>query len=363
MVAVTAMDGPFGAFIDDVDLGRDVDADVIDALYEHHILVIRRQQLSHAAYARFGARWGEPILFFNPRDRHAEFPELIKIDNSPATPEPMRDGAMHWHQDSSYEAVPASVTMLYAIEAPEDGNDTLFADLVAAYDALPEEIRQDIDGLEVRHSPTGGRVALEGEKRGGGSGAGRGLPAVTHPLVIRHPFIGRRALYGISGTADGIVGMDDGEAIELLVRLKRHALQPAFQQRARADVGSVLVWDNFAVMHCATPTRYSDAAGERRLLYRISTRGVPVTVAPGSRVESAYGVEQPADLGGRVDDTEQVVARRDQVERAAAGLDERGQRLGDVSRRPSWGVAVELGERHPVQALHGVGQRRRGRLR
>ncbi len=281
MVAVTAMDGPFGAFIDDVDLGRDVDADVIDALYEHHILVIRRQQLSHAAYARFGARWGEPILFFNPRDRHAEFPELIKIDNSPATPEPMRDGAMHWHQDSSYEAVPASVTMLYAIEAPEDGNDTLFADLVAAYDALPEVIRQDIDGLEVRHSPTGGRVALEGEKRGGGSGAGRGLPAVTHPLVIRHPFIGRRALYGISGTADGIVGMDDGEAIELLVRLKRHALQPAFQQRARADVGSVLVWDNFAVMHCATPTRYSDAAGERRLLYRISTRGVPVTVAPG----------------------------------------------------------------------------------
>ena len=180
MVAVTAMDGPFGAFIDDVDLAADVDADVIDALYEHHILVIRGQRLSHAAYARFGARWGEPILFFNPRDRHAEFPELIKIDNSPATPEPMRDGAMHWHQDSSYEAVPASVTMLYAIEAPADGNDTLFADLVAAYDALPEEMRERIDGLEVRHSPAGGKVALDGREAwrrvGSRARAARGHP-------------------------------------------------------------------------------------------------------------------------------------------------------------------------------------------
>ena len=70
----------------------------------------------------------------------------------------MRDGAMHWHQDSSYEPVPASVTMLYAIEAPADGNDTLFVDLVAAHDALPEDMRERIDNLEVRHSPAGGKV-------------------------------------------------------------------------------------------------------------------------------------------------------------------------------------------------------------
>ena len=275
MFAVTAMPGPFGAFIDDVDLADDLEPGVMGALYDHRILVIRGQRLSHAAFVRFGARWGEPILFFNPGDRHAEFPELIKIDNSPATPEAMRDGAMHWHQDSSYEAVPASVTMLYAIEAPADGNDTLFADLVAAYDALPEALHGRIDGLMVRHSPAGGKVTLDGEKRGGGSGAGRGLPDVTHPLVPRHPVTGRRALYGISGTAAGIVGMDEGDAIDLLLHLKHHALQPAFRQRARAEVGSVLIWDNFAVMHCATPTRYSDAPGERRLLYRISTRGVP----------------------------------------------------------------------------------------
>ena len=279
MVAITAMAGPFGAFVDDVDVSTSVDhataQRLIDALHEHRILVIRGQQLSEAAYARFGALWGDPILFFNPRDRHAELPGLIKIDNSPATPESMRDGAMHWHQDSSYEAVPASVTMLYAIEAPADGNDTLFVDLVAAHDALPEDMRERIDDLEVRHSPAGGKVALAGEKRGGGSGARGGLPDVTHPLVVRHPVTGRRALYGVSGTAVGIVGMDDGEAIDLLLDLKRHALQPQFHQRARADGGSVLIWDNFAVMHCATRTVYSDAPGEQRLIYRISTRGTP----------------------------------------------------------------------------------------
>ena len=230
MVAITAMAGPFGAFVDDVDVSTSVDdataQRLIDALHKHRILVIRGQQLSEAAYARFGAFWGDPILFFNPRDRHADLPGLIKIDNSPATPESMRDGAMHWHQDSSYEAVPASVTMLYAIEAPDDGNDTLFVDLVAAHDALPEDMRDRIDVLEVRHSPAGGAVALAGEKRGGGSGARGGLPDVTHPLVIRHPVTGRRALYGVSGTAVGIVGMDDGEAIDLLLHLKRHALQP-----------------------------------------------------------------------------------------------------------------------------------------
>ena len=279
MVTVTAMPGPFGAFVDDVDLSSRVDKTtterIVAALYDHRILAIRRQQLSSAAYARFGALWGAPILFFIPGDRHSEFPELIKIDNSPATPESRRDGAMHWHQDSSYEAVPASVTMLYAIEAPADGNDTVFVDLIAAYDALAEETRERIEALAVRHSPAGGKVALAGEKRGGGSGAGRGLPEVTHPLVIRHPVTGRRALYGISGTAVGIVGMDENEAIDLLLDLKRHALQPAFHQRARAETGSVLIWDNFAVMHCATPTCYSHAPGERRLLYRISTRGVP----------------------------------------------------------------------------------------
>ena len=213
------------------------------------------------------------MLFFRPDGRHGQLPELIKIRNSPATPPNKRDGAMHWHSDSSYEAEPASVTMLYAVEAPTSGNETLFVDMVGAYEALPEPTKARIDPLQVVHDPRGGKVNLPGEKRG--EGYDTPLPVVAHPLVSRHPVTGRKALYGISGTAAGIVGWDEQAGIDLLVELKKHALASRFRQAARAEVGSILVWDNYSVMHSATPTEYSDEDGKRRLLYRISTRGLP----------------------------------------------------------------------------------------
>lgn len=281
MITVEAMPGSFGAYVHGVDLGRLPSADemrrLAEALFDHRILVFRDQRPSLEEYARFGRQWGEPIEFFVPGARDRRFPELIRIHNSPRTPDAQRDGAMHWHADSSYEAVPASVTMLLAEEAPSEGNETLFADCVAAYEALPQELSERIAGLEVIHDPSGGKVALEGESRG--RGEGNGLPVVTHPLVTVHPVTGRKALYGFSGTAAGIVGMEEQEAIDLLVRVKRHVLQEEFRQSAKAESGTILMWDNYSVVHSATPTEYSDEAGKRRLLYRISTRGVPGVLA------------------------------------------------------------------------------------
>ncbi len=276
-IALTRLAGPFGAVVENFDAAVEVDQAtsraLVDALFEHHILLLRGQQLSEAQYARFGRTWGDPLLFFVPQHRHGEFPEIIKIRNSATTPRESRNGAMHWHSDSSYEAVPACVTMLYGIEAPETGNDTLFADLAAAYDALPLTTRQTIEPLQVIHDPSGGKVSLPGEVRG--SGSTEPLPVVTHPLVMRHPVTARPALFGISGTASGIVGWEEGPAIDLLLELKRHALQSRFRQRARVGAGTILLWDNFAVMHSATATDYSDEAGRRRLLHRISTKGLP----------------------------------------------------------------------------------------
>jgi taurine dioxygenase len=277
-LTVVPMPGPFGATVDGVDLSEPLDDDsmlrLAGALYEHRILVVRGQAgLGAGDYARFGRQWGEPISFFDPTARGTDHPELIRITNSPQTPERLRDGAMHWHADSSYEAVPAAVTMLMAAEVPAAGNQTLFADCIAAYEALGEDLQRRICGLEVIHDPRGGKVNFESERRG--HGTPNSLPIVTHPLSRRHPVTGRRTLYGFSGTAAGIVGMGESEALELLVRLKRHALQPRFRQEARAEVGSILIWDNFAVVHSATATAYSDEDGQRRLLYRISTRGIP----------------------------------------------------------------------------------------
>jgi taurine dioxygenase len=271
------MAGPFGATVEDVDLSVPLDAaafkHLVDALYHHHILLVPGQNLSNGDYAAFGSRWGDPIAFFVPGARDREFPSIIRITNSPGTPAGSRDGAMHWHSDSSYEAVPASVTMLYGIEVPAVGNATLFADCAAAYDRLPPALKEQVDPLLVVHDPAGGKVNTAGEVRGRGQTEPR--PVVTHSLVMSHPVTGRRSLFGFSGTAAGIVGWDERHAIDLLLEVKRHVLQPWFRQEAKVEVGSVLLWDNYAVVHSATPTVYSDVDGERRLLHRISTRGRP----------------------------------------------------------------------------------------
>jgi taurine dioxygenase len=277
MLRLTALPGPFGVDVDGIGSAEhlcDVAtvAELAGALARHRILRIAVSPLSDAEFARFGSGWGTPIEFFRARDRHEEHPQLIRITNAPTTPERLRDGAMHWHQDSTYESPPASVTMLHALEAP-GGNDTRFVDMIAAHDSLDPALRHEIRGLVVRHDPNGGHpdLVFDGEYRGRPSQRSA-VPEVTHPLVIRHPGSGASALYGVSGTAVGIVGKRDDEALSLLRSLKEHALSGRFEQRARAEVGTILIWDNLAVMHCATPTVYSDRDGERRLIHRISLR-------------------------------------------------------------------------------------------
>jgi len=280
-MTVTPLAGPFGAAINGVDLSQPVSQDafkrIATALRDHHILVIEEQKLDKPQYLAFGQRWGTPITFFNPSHREVEYPNLIVIHNREDTPQEFRNGALHWHVDSSYEDPPASVTMLYAAEAPAVGNETLFLDMAAAYDALPAAMKIRIDDLIVEHGIGDARLYLEGEYRGGvmkGDAPVQTRPTFRHPLVIRHPQTGAKVLYAPAGSAFGIVGMDTDDAIALLRELKMHATQERFMQRAAARAGSVLVWDNYAVMHSATPTRYSDRDGERRLLYRISTRDV-----------------------------------------------------------------------------------------
>jgi alpha-ketoglutarate-dependent taurine dioxygenase len=280
MVEFVHMPGPFGAFVDGLDLSQDPGSEtmqeLVDRLYRHRILLLRDQHPDPAEYARFGRKWGDPIEFFVPGARDRTYPELIRISNSPRTPEVARDGAMHWHADSSYEAVPAAVTMLLAEEAPLVGNETLFADCTAAYEALAPDIKDRIGDLQVVHDPNGGKVALDEEVRGGGHHYE--LPVVTHPLVMAHPGTWVMTLYGFSGTAAGIVGMGEHEGVDLLMEIKRHVLQPRFRQHAQAEAGTILMWDNYAVIHSATPTEYSDEDGKRRLLYRISTRGLPAVL-------------------------------------------------------------------------------------
>ena len=290
--------GSFGAEITGLDLSNVIDPDamkqIVDAVANNRVAVFRDQHLDKAAYNRFGQLWGAPIDFFFTPDIDPEFPALIKISNSPDLDPGRRDGAAFWHTDGSYEFLPASYTMLLAVEAPETGGETRFADLAGAYDALPEETKQRIDGLRVRHMLVGGKRAADEtplklnaddkDRDGGIRARKRASEKPEHPLVLTHPVTGRKALYAISGTPFGIVGMQDDAAQALLDELKQHALQPQFRIDVKAGKGDILIWDNFATIHAATPLEYSHEDGKRRVLLRISTVGLP----------PAYAERQPA---------------------------------------------------------------------
>lgn len=274
---ITPMPGPFGAVVEDIDLATDQSEPtmraLIAALHEHQILAIRGQHLTEEQYAAFGHFWGKPLMFHIEGHRNNAHPELIRINNSASTPERYRDGAMHWHSDSSYEEVPASVTMLYGVEAPATGGETMIASSALAYDALDDETKAQIDGLTGLHC-LGGSPALPGEK----------IPFVPettaqhgiqkHPLVMRHPVTGRKALF-TSGTAYSAEGMDRDEGRALIDRLRQHVTEPQFVTKYKVEEGDIFLWDNFQVLHTATAIEYSDEPGKRRLLYRISTKGMP----------------------------------------------------------------------------------------
>ncbi|MCB4858807.1 TauD/TfdA family dioxygenase [Sphingobium sp. PNB] len=279
---ISAMPGPFGAIVEGVDLSVPQSDEtlraLIAALHEHQILAIRGQRLTDADYVAFGHQWGDPLMFHLPSHRKNDFPEMIRITNAAATPERYRDGAKFWHQDSSYEAVPASVTMLYGVETPDEGGETLIASTVMAYDALDEDMKARIDGLIGLHC-LGGSPALPGEKIPfiPENTARHGI--VSHPLVMRHPVTGRKALY-LSGSAFGAEGLDVDEARALIDRLRAYCTQPRFVTRYKVEAGDIFLWDNFQVLHSATPIEYSDEPGKRRLLYRISTKGTPALCRP-----------------------------------------------------------------------------------
>jgi alpha-ketoglutarate-dependent 2,4-dichlorophenoxyacetate dioxygenase len=151
--------------------------------------------------------------------------------------------------------------MLHARVIPPAGGDTEFADTRAAYDALPEAIKQRLNGLVAEHSlwhsraKLGGYVPTEDERNA--------LPSARHPLVRRHPGSGRSALY-IGSHVSHIVGMPIGEGQALLAELIAFATQPQFVYRHRWQVGDLVIWDNRCTMHRATPFEATDHVRDMR---------------------------------------------------------------------------------------------------
>lgn len=275
---ISPLDGPFGTAVEGLDIAQLNNAEIValmDLLFEHQILVVRGQSLDKAPFVDFGRRWGEPIAFFARQTLKSDYPDLIHVDNDPDLPAEKRNGAQHWHSDSTFDAVPALVTMLLGVETPVTGGETLVASSRMAYAALPASERARLDGLIAIHKLSGA-PRLPGETFVAKHEEHPEMGVHARPLVAEHPATGVRAL-APSGSAYAIKGMDDAEGTALLRSVREHITGPDFVTRYKIQPGEILLWDNFQTMHSATPIEYSRAEGKRRLLYRISTKGVPAS--------------------------------------------------------------------------------------
>lgn len=255
------------------------------ALYRHKMIFFRDQKFSHADQESFTLRFGKfaDDAYTTGVEGHRNVqPVIMEAD----TRVNMVFGN-GWHVDSPFMAQPPSVSMLYGVEVPPYGGDTMFANSVLAYKCLSDTMKKIIDPLKVHFSAI--RVvnqlkkeADEKRKAEVDSGQTQGFGEMTldmktrqmvegsfHPMVRTHPKTGEKALWVDQTYSSGIEGMTDDEAGGLLGFLKEHISQPAFTCRLRWEAGTFMIWDNRICAHHA----FNDYDGFRREMYRTTVMG------------------------------------------------------------------------------------------
>ena len=264
-----------GAEVSGVRLGTGMSDDdyafIRQAFVDHGLVFFRDQHLDEADHVALAERFG-PI---NVNRFFAAHPEDGRIALVAKEPDQRQNIGGGWHTDHSYDVEPALGSILVAKELPPTGGDTWFAGMYAAYEALPDDLKQEIEGLRAVHSAHhifGSRADVyrgDATDRIGNAGAADDLEDVTHPVVIRHPLSGRKALYVNPGFTIGIDGWEPEPAKELLGRLYRVATDDAHVTRFQWTPGSVAFWDNRATWHWAQ----NDYHGHRRVMHRITIEG------------------------------------------------------------------------------------------
>jgi taurine dioxygenase len=278
-------DGPFGASIEGFDPAVEQDAgswrEIVGAAHRHGVIKLRAGTLATDQLERFGAAFGQPVPHILTHFHVNGHAVVLKLSNivTDGRQWGIYDGANYWHTDMAYEDPPGAATIVYALKVPREGGGTRVADMYAAYDDLPDAMKARIEDLVAVHH-YGNRDDLDEGSMGSASKLTdeqkRQVKDVHHRLVRPHPVTGRRALYGVSGSSFGIVGMPEDEAIDLLNELKRHATGERYVRTLRYAVGEIAVWDTNCTLHAAELLAPVEDPGDpqARLLYRISVKGL-----------------------------------------------------------------------------------------
>jgi taurine dioxygenase len=272
----------FGAEIMGLDLAAAGEAQVnavVEVFNLHGAILLRDQKLAPGQLVDFIAHFNTPEEHTQKQFTLPGYPNVFILSNKVVDGKPIgaHNDGVGWHTDYSYKAEPVMCTMLYAVEVPAEGSDTLLADLVAAYDALPPERQRQLDPLVLHHSyqyfmetREYGRMTLSDQLKAEN-------PDVFHPLIRVHPANGRRALWPSTGTVKEVVGMPNPEGLQLIEDLVAFATEERFIYRHKWRVGDVLVWDNRCTLH--TGTLYDDTKYDR-LMHRLWAKGdKPIPVA------------------------------------------------------------------------------------
>lgn len=273
MVQIRRMGPQIGVEVTDVDVKTLDDvgfAPIYQAWLDSNVLVVRDQDLKIEEFLAYSRRFGLVVPHPSKSTRHPEIPEITMLGINKFNPDGTlnraiyRRGAEGWHTDGAYDQVPFKATQLYALAIPSTGGDTLFASMYAAYAALPERLKQRLDGL-VGGFTYGGRrksQALLNEED-------RDWQPVFHPIIRTHPETGRKALYFDPGKIVSVEGVTAAESDGLISELTGHMIQPDAQYRHKWRVGDIVIWDNRCSYHRAAGDYPPE---EERIHWRVSIK-------------------------------------------------------------------------------------------
>jgi taurine dioxygenase len=263
-ITVSPLTPAIGAEIGNVDLGQVTDQEIIDiraALLKHKVVFFREQTLSQAQHIGLARGFGE--LEIHPATPSSQSnPEVLHIAHGPES----KGQENFWHSDVTWREKPSLGSILKAVKVPAVGGDTLFANMVLAYELLPENMKEAITGRVAIHDIA--RVFAKRLNKSAEELRER-YPPVEHPIVRTHPETGESVLYVNTAFTSHIKDMDRDESAQLLRTLYLTAANPEIQCRFRWEKGSLAFWDNRASQHFAS----SDYFPQVRKMERVTIAG------------------------------------------------------------------------------------------
>lgn len=245
-----------GAEVRGIDITGPLAPDVIEAIrhawHTHHVIIFRDVRWTPGQHIAFAARFGNLDNHeATPHDRLDGYPQLLEITNKPKgnRPSQTRATGRNWHSDYAYTNQPAASSMLYCTEKPSVGGDTMFCNMIQAYEDLSERMKSIVDDLHSVYdfSLVSGVGERDAEKV---AELLRINPPIAHPCVRTHDESGSRALY-VSERTSHFDGMSRAESAPLIDYLCRHATRPENVYRHQWQVGDLVCWDNRSTMHLA----------------------------------------------------------------------------------------------------------------